>query len=330
MMLRSTTASFLLLLIVLNNCMLTQSLVRSFLMLPSKTTRTKRTIFVRHGILSMASAMSSQPTSTSLLEVEQKFALDDRNLEDIKSRLKQAGFELDSSKEMIDWYFDVEGSILSRQDYWLRYRQTQLPSGPDTGQTNTGQWELKRGQPAMIKNKDEADDTASTLTVYEEIEGADAVTTACSLLSALNFSPKSTTPNTNTIQAYTTSDFRGHPVPRLDVPDSGLEPFARIVTQRSSWRSTSTDNVSPWENLSVDLDTTDFGYAVGEVERVVHRQEDVKAARTHVQALIAEIICNNGVSSVSDVPAVGKLEYFLKRNRPDIYQACVESGTIRL
>jgi thiamine-triphosphatase len=301
--------SFLLPLLILLNGMPKQTFVRAFLALPVRlsfplpTKRTKRTAFVRRGM-----------TTTTTLEVEQKFALLDSNLEDIKARLSQAGFQLDNVKEMVDWYFDVEGSVLTRHDCWLRYRQL-LSSDAD----QTGQWELKRGQPRTIRRKGEAESTErNTLTVYEEIEGAAAVTTACSVLSDFNFSASfsSSTPNTT---ETSTSNFQDYLVPQLGVTDTGLEPFARIVTQRSSWKSTDKFN---WENLSVDLDTTDFGYAVGEVERVVHRQEDVEAARTQVHALIAEIC--NGVSD----PAVGKLEYFLKRNRPDIYQACVESGTI--
>jgi thiamine-triphosphatase len=310
----TTTVSFLLPLLLVLHCMLKQSFVRAFIAVPIRlpfqlpTTRAIRTASVRRGMT----------TTTTTLEVEQKFALLDRNLEDIKARLGQAGFELETVKEMVDWYFDVEGSVLTRHDCWLRYRQL-LSS--DAHQT--GQWELKRGQPRTIQSKDKTGSTESnSLTVYEEIEGAAAETTACSVLSDFNFSPtsssssSSSTPNTT---ATSTGNFQDHIVPQLGVSNTGLEPFARIVTQRSSWKSTDKCN---WENLSVDLDTTDFGYAVGEVERVVHKQEDVEAARTQVQALIAELC--DGVSD----PAVGKLEYFLKRNRPDIYHACVESGTI--
>jgi thiamine-triphosphatase len=309
------TVSFLLPLLVILNCMLKQSFVRAFIEAPIRlpfplpTTRALRTAFVRRGMTT---------ATTTTLEVEQKFALLDRNLEDMKARLGQAGFELDTVKEMVDWYFDVEGSVLTRRDCWLRYRQL-LSSDAD----QTGQWELKRGQTRTIHSKDETESTESTtLTVYEEIEGVAAVTTACSVLSDFNFSPISSSSSTpNTTSTTSTGNFQDHLVPKLDIPNTGLKPFARIVTQRSSWKSTDKCN---WENLSVDLDTTDFGYAVGEVERVVHRQEDVEAARTQVQALIAELC--NGVSD----PAVGKLEYFLKRNRPDIYQACVESGTMRV
>jgi thiamine-triphosphatase len=315
----TTSVSFLLPLLIVLNCMLKQSFVGAFnavpIRLPSplSTTRAIRTpAFVRRGMTTTA--------TTTTLEVEQKFALLDRNLEDIKARLSQAGFELDTVKEMVDWYFDVEASVLTRHDCWLRYRQS-LSSDAD----QTGQWELKRGQPRTIQSKDEVGSTkSSTLTVYEEIEGAAAVTTACSVLSDFNFLPTSSSSSSstpNTAPATSARNFQEHLVPQLGVSNTGLKPFARIVTQRTSWKSTDKCN---WENLSVDLDTTDFGYAVGEVERVVHRQENVEAARTQVQALIAELC--NGVSD----PAVGKLEYFLKRNRPDIYQACVESGTIRV
>ena len=75
-------------------------------------------------------------------------------------------------------------------------------------------------------------------------------------------------------------------------------------------------------DMSIDLDSTDFHYSVGEVESVVHTEEEISAARTHVQELVAKLC--NGVPD----PARGKLEYFLKRNRPDMYEDCVQSGTI--
>jgi thiamine-triphosphatase len=78
-----------------------------------------------------------------------------------------------------------------------------------------------------------------------------------------------------------------------------------MVTQRSSWKSTDKCN---W-NVSVDLDTTDFGYAVGEVERVVHRQRDVEAVAPQVQARCRTLQRSIGSSC-------RQAEYFLKRNRP--------------
>jgi uncharacterized Rossmann fold enzyme len=40
-----------------------------------------------------------------------------------------------------------------------------------------------------------------------------------------------------------------------------------------------TATVSMEHNVRVDLDITDFGHAVGEVELVVHKQEDIPTAR---------------------------------------------------
>ncbi len=98
MVLRVTTAvSFLLPLLIVLYCMLKQSFVRAFIAAPIRlpfplpTTTAIRTASVRRGMT----------TSTTTLEVEQKFALLDRNLDDIKARLGQAGFELDTVKQQV-------------------------------------------------------------------------------------------------------------------------------------------------------------------------------------------------------------------------------------
>jgi inorganic triphosphatase YgiF len=82
--------------------------------------------------------------SSAQLEVEQKFAILGRNMDELQGQIRQAGFELDASIQMVDWYFDAKGSsVLAVRDHWLKYRQVT---------DRNGDWQLKRGQP---KGRDE-------------------------------------------------------------------------------------------------------------------------------------------------------------------------------
>jgi hypothetical protein len=61
----------------------------------------------RHGMVSSAQ-----------LEVEQKFAILGRNMDELQGQIRQAGFELDASIQMVDWYFDAKGSsVLAVRDH---------------------------------------------------------------------------------------------------------------------------------------------------------------------------------------------------------------------
>ncbi|XP_013365879.1 PREDICTED: thiamine-triphosphatase isoform X1 [Chinchilla lanigera] len=65
----------------------------------------------------------------------------------------------------------------------------------------------------------------------------------------------------------------------------GLQEVASFVTKRSSWKLlfSGTDEEEP--PLRVDLDTADFGYAVGEVEALVREETEVPCALEKIQSL---------------------------------------------
>lgn len=230
------------------------------------------------------------------LEVEQKFQLSD--LQNLESRLKLLGFVPSGRVLFVDWYFDTARSDLSLQDYWLRFREK---AGEE------GNWELKRGSGHN-----------SSSTVYEEIEGQDAVSIALSMISV----------DECTAPTYEIPSFEGFDAPQF----AGLEneiplyPFCRIETSRSRWETNLTDPDNAYLGLVVDLDETNTGHAVGEVEMVVEDASRVADAKRRVQELVAKLI--EGVEP-PDSPAVGKLEHFLMTQRPDHYAACVRSGVIR-
>lgn len=228
------------------------------------------------------------------LEVEQKFALLDGNVTRVEARLMEIGFRKRGEKDMVDWYFDTPDPnwILTPRDCWLRYREV------DTG---AALWQLKRGR------RHEGDGA----TVYEELEGDEAIEASLSVLA-------------NTIESsMVLEEFEGRPVPKLPRP-LGLVPFARIETHRSSW--TFSDESEAYDGLTVDLDGTQYGYMVGEVEAVVSDESNVPLVKERIINLIRQIFPEQDASS--QVP-VGKLEHFLIRQRPEHYKACIEGGSIQ-
>jgi hypothetical protein len=164
-----------------------------------------------------------------------------------------------------------------------------------------GEWQLKQGR-----------GESSTSTVYEETEGDVAVSNALSLLEE----------NTRDEPSTKSETFDGYAIPKIPGGENcGLLPFCRLETTRSSW-SAGGDH----EGMVVDLDATNTGYGVGEVETLVEEASDIAKAKERVQSLISRITEN--INS-DDGPAIGKLEHYLINNRPQHYQACIESGVIK-
>nr|XP_056719639.1 thiamine-triphosphatase [Euleptes europaea] len=99
------------------------------------------------------------------------------------------------------------------------------------------------------------------------------------------------------------------------VEELGLEEFASFVTHRRKYRVA---------GLSVDLDKADFGYAVGEVEDVVGRQEDVPEALERIQELGRKLA---DLDEKTRIP--GKMSVYLHKFRPEHYERLVRDGRLR-
>ena len=236
----------------------------------------------------------SLTTRQMSLEVEQKFQLSDAA--GLESKLKSLGFQPTGNITFVDWYFDNDENYLSTRDCWLRCRQ----------KSGASQWELKRGR------------GHSGTTVYEEIEGDDACFEAVSVLKKGGYK----------IMGHDherrAEIFDGFPVPKLPIQSPhGLRPFCRLETTRSSWTVESSE--SQYVGLAVDLDATNTGHTVGEVETLCDESE-VELGKQRVQSLIEKLIVKQHASQQT---AIGKLEHFLMNNRPDHYAACVASGVIQ-
>ncbi|XP_062944627.1 thiamine-triphosphatase isoform X2 [Cynocephalus volans] len=103
----------------------------------------------------------------------------------------------------------------------------------------------------------------------------------------------------------------------------GLEEVASFVTKRSAWKlvlSGADEESSP---LRVDLDMADFGYAVGEVEALVHEEAEVPTALEKIHKLSSML----GVPAQETAPA--KLIVYLQRFRPQDYQHLLEVNSSR-
>jgi CYTH domain len=331
-----------------------------------------------------------------MLEVEEKFDLmsSPSAVADVERRLSRAGFVRQYVVEMVDWYFDDAPTYsLALSDCWLRYRQEQRRSKPtrtsrasaddndeEGGESASQGWQLKRG--AATSSKDRP--SSSGATVYEETEGIQAVARACSLL----VDPISTTRTpcvpTGAEAASAAMEFDNdshYPIPAIPfIPQSfksaggvaacpappELVPFARIVTHRIHWihkdPPNNADASGRFAGLVVDIDSTDFGHAVGEVEALVeapsypmhggardaNHPEAVVAAQRLIRDFLRQVIYRSdgeeedsragaGVESGTAVdeppriraPAQGKLECYLEKFRPELHAALVEAGILR-
>ncbi|KAG3260917.1 thiamine-triphosphatase isoform X1 [Ictidomys tridecemlineatus] len=98
----------------------------------------------------------------------------------------------------------------------------------------------------------------------------------------------------------------------------GLQEVASFVTKRSSWKLVFPGVNEEEPMLKVDLDTADFGYAVGEVEALVQKEAEVPTALKKI----------NSLSSMLGVPAQerapGKLIVYLQHFRPQDYRRLLE------
>jgi adenylate cyclase class IV len=97
---------------------------------------------------------------------------------------------------------------------------------------------------------------------------------------------------------------------------AGIAPFSSFVTNRKKYQC---------GLFAIDIDTADFGdsfYHVAEVEVMVATEKEIPEA----EAKIGTFLNYMGLDAHSQIPA--KLTVYLKRKRPDHYQALVSKGIL--
>ncbi len=121
------------------------------------------------------------------------------------------------------------------------------------------------------------------------------------------------------------SQYNSRDIPHLDGGEQ-LVPFARIETFRTSWGAATSNEFS---GLKVDIDKADSGYMVGEVEALcdgVSSQEDVENEKEKIRKFV-DLITREGESD-AETTTIGKLEFALMKECPDLYNACIKAGVI--
>ena len=330
--------------------------------------------------------MSSDTTDIAEkeIEVEQKFSLSSNNvnstIEHIHKALSSLGFQPAGPEiRFSDTYMEVlipnkstcksstiasdtlTGILTAQHNYWFRYRELQTSPSDKHNPPNKGAWQLKR-PPKSHQNKNEEPNTNTAMSVYEELEGQDAIRAVQNLLQKERNHWNSYLPNLvkvpSSMEFYHNSTIISKKLPK-NLQSMNFIPFASFETTRSSWKyaqdpsTNTTPNESANENenknknknkidfsyqdLKIDIDGTDFGYMVGEVEIVVHQEDQIPAAQKCIQDFIHQLqikrnehyqhINKNELSpNTDDIPS--KLESFLIIHFPQLNDACVKSGSL--
>ena len=265
----------------------------------------------------------------SELEVEKKFPLS--NDPDASSNLKQTlsslDFEMTHQEEFVDWYFDLPAPnwYFSLNDIWIRYREKKWKLDRNTYGWR-GVWQVKRGKPRNSSAKEN-----DGMTVYEEYQGVAAKEMILDLLCTLENEENCLVFDGST-ETLPSSEYND--IPHLDGAEK-LVPFSKFKTFRTCWQvPDSVQDNNSFRGLKVDIDTTDIGFAVGEVEAVFQSDSSEKVIdlekekiRKLVKLLLSSQVNGNG-NTECDAISMGKLEYFLFTNSKEHYDACIQAGVI--
>ncbi|KAL3771884.1 hypothetical protein ACHAWO_008670 [Cyclotella atomus] len=263
----------------------------------------------------------------SELEVEKKFPVpeDPTAFTNLKQTLTSLGFQITHEEEFVDWYFDLPAPNwhFSLNDIWIRYREKKWKMNNNYGWR--GVWQVKRrsatdGDGGTGKDND-------GMTVYQEYQGAAAKEMILDLLCSIDEE------SCNIVLDESESTMPGsgyNDVPHLDGAEL-LVPFSKFKTFRSCWQIIPdfvNDSNNKFVGLKVDIDRTDIGYAVGEVEAIFESNSndgEVELQKKKIRELV-DLLANGGTDE--EAMSMGKLEYFLQVNSRQHYEACVKAGVI--
>jgi thiamine-triphosphatase len=225
-------------------------------------------------------------------------------------------------------------------------------------------WELKKGRVVATSTTNSRTHQSDSVTVYQEMTGHDAIQEVVNIFFQNTVVASSTTTDEkdtadsaiyNIPSKEIIQQMDGYDIPKI--PESlqafDIQPFARIQTTRYQWKMESPSSLESmkqkmnvegsWTGMSdfwnttikVDMDVTDFGYAVGEVEAVVNSVDQVNHAKEVVEQIVSRIISvvvggGGGDDNANvDAPVLGKLETYLLRNQPHVYAQCVSAGVMK-
>ncbi|XP_061434229.1 thiamine-triphosphatase [Lethenteron reissneri] len=246
------------------------------------------------------------PAMSRVVEVERKFVLGEHTEE----LLLAAGGRLLAERRFRDVYHDVmghdvvdrdvDGSLaLALADLWLRRRDSV--------------WQLKYPVGgAVTTTSSTAEDRLVQRYVETECE-AEIVERVAAVLGV------------------------GAAVGTVDelVERAQLRPFAEFGTERRRYllpahgiegvegvEEVEGEGVERLGSVCVDLDVSDFGYAVGELEVVCREERSVPQAVLAIQAVASQLELVSGTNLLS------KLAVFLRDHRPDLYRRLVDAHVL--
>nr|XP_020665405.1 thiamine-triphosphatase isoform X1 [Pogona vitticeps] len=266
---------------------------------------------------------------SGFIEVEQKFFFGP----DTAEKLVALGATLEGNITFRDQYYDVPDFRLTLADHWLRQREgtgweLKCPPQPQEGARVPGSATgsaTKNEKPRCVPQAPagDHDDLRQPLPPLQPLERAGRRESATKYLEV-------TCPRE--IVARVCELMGVDPEPSwwenvaVATKELSLQEFASFVTRRRQYRL---------DNLNVVLDEADFGYAVGEVEAIVRKWEEVSEALENIQKLGYQL----GEEAISFGPFLksidmrtrfpGKMSAYLYKFRPAHYNLLMQAGRLR-
>mmetsp|Transcript_8323 Transcript_8323/g.17981 ORF Transcript_8323/g.17981 Transcript_8323/m.17981 type:complete len:341 (-) Transcript_8323:2-1024(-) len=300
----------------------------AFQLVPRPPRRRRRPSPRHLGVMRGAGAERVEPASSEL-EIEKKFEIPDGDAaRKTEEALASLGFRISRREVFVDWYFDLPAPEwhFTLMDCWFRYREKKVSVGNNWGWR--GAWQVKRGAKEEEEGSEAGARENDGMTVYEELQGKDAKKLILDMIAELGSAEAPGASNPPPSSACD-SRYGGYDIPYLAGAEC-LAPFARLETSRICYEATNGDG--EFGALKVDIDKTDFGYMVGEVEAVLDdvsgNKAKVESAKENIRKLVDLISIREMKEDESSSAAIGKLEYYLINNQRDHYDACVKSGAM--
>ncbi|KAL3780042.1 hypothetical protein HJC23_012054 [Cyclotella cryptica] len=286
------------------------------------------------------SAPTENPPRTqhSELEVEKKFRVPDNPVEfnNLKETLSSVGFQVTHEEEFVDWYFDLPGPNwhFTLNNIWIRYREKKWKIDKNNWGWK-GSWQVKRGDTTVDGG---ATRDRGGMTIFREYHGVTARDMILEMLSSLDRDKISQGLADATVTVPSLKFYNGHDIPHLDGAEE-LVPFSIFKTFRTCWKIPPCDKGNKFSALKVDIDRTDFEFAVGEVEAVFplgcNDTATVESGKGHIRDLVELLTSGQNKSLVEDEKGsssrampMGKLECYLKNNNKCLYEACCRAGVM--
>ena len=216
-------------------------------------------------VISMETALGSGGGGTGeekrpkVIEVERKFVLG----RDSDSKLQGQGAKLLNKCSFTDVYYDTSDYRLTTNDHWLRKRNNQ--------------WQLKC--PPEARRGD------TSCTQYAEYDNENTILKALQVLldkepPPLPSQPPAASGLPSVTGTSTSTSTSGYSNLQGLVQKASLNEFAQYTTHRKTY---------VLDGFTIDLDLTDFGFQVGEIEVVVADESRITEALHQIDELAVKL-----------------------------------------